>query len=78
MDPHGRPSFLEQGLDVGISKRSELMNKPYPGEELRVTRYSLFDPRHADQHHAKSAFVEDGAQLLKAVHGQAICFINDD
>ena len=78
MDPHGRLSFLEQGLDVGISKCSELVNKPNPGEELRVTRDALLDPRHADQHHAKSALVEDGAQLLEAVHGQAICFINDD
>ena len=37
-----------------------------------------FNARHADQHHAQATVVEGGAQLLQAVHGKPVCFIDDD
>jgi hypothetical protein len=48
------------------------------GRELRVPCNAFLNAWHTNEDHAKSAFIEDRAQLFKAVHGQAICFIDHD
>lgn len=73
-----RPSLFQQDLDVSITQRSELVDETDPGEELWIPGDTLFDSGHADEHHAKSALIEDGTQLLLAVHCQTVGFIDDD
>lgn len=60
------PVLLQQVLHFYRSQRPELMDKADARVELRVSRDALFNPGHADQHHAESARIEDGPQLLKA------------
>ena len=54
------------------------MDEADAGEELRVSCNAFFEAKHANEHHAKSIFIEDRPQLFKAVHRQAICFIDND
>jgi hypothetical protein len=70
--------LLQQDLEIGIAQRPELVHETDAGKELRVPREPLFYSRHADQYHAQAALIENGAQLLKTVHRQAICFIHND
>ena len=46
--------------------------------QLGVAGQAFLDAGHADEDHTQSVLIENGAQLLQAVHGQAICFIHDD
>ena len=73
-----RPSLLQQGLKIGIAQRPELVDETDPGEELWIPGDTFFDSGHADEHHSETALIEDGAQLLQAVHRQTICFIDND
>jgi hypothetical protein len=73
-----RPSLFQQDLDVSITQRSELVDETNPGEELWIPCDTFFDSGHADEHHAKSALIKDGAQLLQTVYCQTIRFIDDD
>ena len=70
-----RPLLFQQDLDVSITQHSELVDETDPGEELWIPGDTLFDSGHADEHHAKSALIEDGTQLLQAVHCQTVGFI---
>jgi hypothetical protein len=77
-DTDGRPALFEQFLHFGCIERTELVNKPYSGVELRKTRDSLFDTRHAYKDHPSAAFVENGSHLFEAVHLQPVCFIDQN
>jgi hypothetical protein len=72
------PPLLRQYLDVRVAQRPKLVDETDAREELRVSCNAFLDARHPDEDHAKATFIEDGPQLLKAVHRQAIGFINHD
>jgi hypothetical protein len=57
---------------------AKLVNKTYPGIELRKTGDVLFDAGHADQNHPGTAFVEDGSHLFETIHPQTVRFIDKD
>jgi hypothetical protein len=54
------------------------MHEPDARVELRKTSDPFFNSRHAYEHHAGRALVEDGSHLFEAVHPKAIRLIHQD
>src|SRR5205814_2016425 len=48
------------------------MDEADPGVKLRVPRQAFLQSRHADQHQAQAALVENRPDLLQAARGQAV------
>ena len=72
------PTPFQQLRHLGWLQRTELMNEPDAGVELREARHALFDTRHADENHGRRAFIEDRPHLFEAVHLQPVGFIDED
>jgi hypothetical protein len=70
--------LFQQDLDVSITQRPELVDENNPGEESWIPGDTFLDSGHADEHHAKSASIKNGAQLLQTVHCETVGFIDDD
>jgi hypothetical protein len=54
------------------------MHKAHARVELWIACQPSFHPRHADEHHANTASVEDILHPIEGRHLQAVCLVDDD
>jgi len=72
-----RPSLVQQGLDIGISQRSKLVDKADAGVELRIASQALFNAWHTDQNHSNPALIKNAPCLLQSGDLEPVGFVDD-